>query len=288
MGDTDTGDTDTGDTDTGNTDTGDTTETFRISAEAAEVYQTRFVPGIFEERVPHLLDVAGVAPGQSVLDVGCGTGVAARGAAQRVGSTGSVAGVDLNDAMLAVARRLSPDIDWRQGDAAALPYPDDGFDAVVCQMAMMFFPDPAGALAEMARVARPGGTVAVLVPAPLASSPGYSSFAAVVARHAGPDAVALISTYFELGDLDGLRSLFAGAGLDVTTTITRPGHARFDSVDQFVATEVEGSPLFERIDDATYQAIRTDSRTELAGFTDDSGRAAVPFDCHAVAGRAPT
>ena len=266
---------------------GDATETFTISPEAAEVYQERFVPAIFAERVPHLLEVAGVAPGHAVLDVACGTGAVARGAAPVVGPGGTVAGVDLNEAMLTVARRLSPGIEWRRGDAAALPFDDGGFDAVVCQMAMMFFPDPVAALAEMARVTRPGGTVAVLVPASLASSPGYSRFAEVVGRHAGPDGVGLVGAYFALGDVDRLRDLFAEAGMRVTRVDTRVGHARFPTVDDFVATEVEGSPLIERIDDATYAAIRDDCRTALAPFADDGG-VAVPFDCHAVAGRVAT
>ncbi len=266
----------------------ETSEQFQITPEAAEVYEARFVPGIFAERVPHTLDVAGLAAGQSVLDVACGTGVVARAARDRVGPTGSVTGVDLNEAMLAVARRLAPDVDWRRGDVADLPFADSDFDAVVCQMAMMFFPDPVGALAEMARVATRGGTVAVLVPAALAASPGYSAFADVVAREAGPDAVGLVTTYFVLGDLAGLRARFTRAGLEVTAESTRTGHARFASIDEFVATEVEGSPLIERIDDATYGAIRQGCATALAGYADPSGAVAIPFDCHAVAGRPAT
>jgi SAM-dependent methyltransferase len=262
------------------------TETFRISVEAAEVYQARFVPAIFQEWAPDVLDIAGVGPGDRVLDVACGTGVVARAAAERVGPGGTVVGVDLNDAMLTVARRLDPGIEWRQGDVDALPAADGSFDAVVCQMAMMFFPDPRHALAEMARAARPGGTVAVLVPAELSTSPGYSRFAAVVARHAGPDAVALVSTYFSLGDLGALEAHLAAAGLVDVRSRTRTGRARFASVDDFVTTEIEGSPLFELLDAATYRAIRDDCAAELADLADADG-AAAPFDCHAVAGTVP-
>ena len=73
-------------------------------------------------------------------------------AAERAGAA-QVTGVDLNEAMLTVARRVRADIDWRHGDAAALPLAGRSFDAVLCQMALMFFPDPIGALREMARVA---------------------------------------------------------------------------------------------------------------------------------------
>ena len=68
-----------------------------------------------------------------MLDVACGTGVVARATARdRLAGNGTVVGVDLNEAMLTVARRLDPGIDWRQGDAGALPFPDDSFDVVLC------------------------------------------------------------------------------------------------------------------------------------------------------------
>src|SRR5688572_27748780 len=128
-------------------------ETFQLSVEAAEVYESKFVPAVFAEWAPHLVEAAGVAPGQAVLDVACGTGVVARTAADRMGGKGRVVGLDLNDGMLAVAGRLRPDIEWRQGDAAELPFDAGSFDVVLCQSALMFFPDRARALREMARVA---------------------------------------------------------------------------------------------------------------------------------------
>ena len=122
------------------------TETFQLSMAAAEAYEARFVPALFAEWAPHLVELAGVAPGQAVLDVACGTGIVARTAADTLEGAGRVVGLDLNEAMLAVARRVRPDIEWRQGDAASLPFPDGSFDTVLCQMALMFFPDRARAL----------------------------------------------------------------------------------------------------------------------------------------------
>ena len=123
-----------------------TTEDFQVSHEAAEQYEARFVPAIFAEWAPLLADITGVGPGQAVLDVACGTGIVARTVADRVTGSGRVVGVDLNGGMLAVARRVRPDIDWRQADVADLPFPDGSFDVVLCQMALMFFPDRVGAL----------------------------------------------------------------------------------------------------------------------------------------------
>jgi SAM-dependent methyltransferase len=260
-------------------------ETFQIAADAAEIYESKFVPAIFGEWAPRLVEAAGVAPGQAVLDVACGTGVVARAAADRMGGRGTVVGVDLNPAMLAVARRLRPEIEWRQADAAELPFPDRSFDVVLCQSALMFFPDVAQALREMARVVTGAGSVAIQVWGRLESQPGYGPFVEVAARHAGPEAVSLLSAYWVLGDLDPLTALFESAGLQVTATRTRLGTARFGSIDELVTTEVESTPLIERISDETYRAILEDSRAALAQFRTDSSRVEVPIEGHLITAR---
>jgi ubiquinone/menaquinone biosynthesis C-methylase UbiE len=125
---------------------GDTVEIFQLSMQAAELYESRFVPAIFAEWAPHLVDAGGVRPGQAVLDVACGTGVVAREAADRLAGRGRVVGVDSNEAMLTVARRIRPEIVWKQGDAADLPFDAGTFEVVLCQAALMFFPDRAAAV----------------------------------------------------------------------------------------------------------------------------------------------
>lgn len=263
-------------------------ETFQISVDAAEVYETKFVPALFGEWAPHLVEAAGVGPGQSILDVACGTGVVARAAADRIGATGRVVGLDINEGMLVVARRLRPNIDWKHGDAADLPFPDASFDVVLCQASLMFFPDRARALREMARVVTAGGTVAVQVWASLESQPSYGTFIDVAAHHAGPEAIDLLSSYWVLGDLDLVAALFEAAGLEVTATRTRTGTARFDSIDDLVKTEVESTPLIDRISDEVYESILKDSRTALKPFTAEDGKAEVPIEGHVITARRPS
>jgi SAM-dependent methyltransferase len=256
-------------------------ESFQIPIEAAEAYEANFVPTFFAQWAPILCDAAGVGAGHKVLDVACGTGILARTAAERTGPA-QVTGVDLNQAMLTVARRVRADIDWRHGDAAALPLADRSFDAVLCQMALMFFPDRIGALREMARVAAPAGTVAVLVPAGLDAQPAYGPFVDMAARHAGPEARSLLNTYFACGDLDDLTGLFGRAGLHVTVTATHCGTARFPSSDAFVTTEVESTPLGERISAEAYHRIKQGAREVFAPFTAADGSLAAPFVVHVV------
>src|SRR6185436_13032645 len=121
------------------------------------------------------------------------------------------------------------------------------FDAVLCQMSLMFFPDRAAALREMRRVARPGGTVALVVPGSLRDQPAYAPFVEMVARHVGDGARSLLGAYFACGDLAELTALVEAAGLKVRETRTRQGRVRLDSADDFVAVEVKSTPLAARM-----------------------------------------
>jgi SAM-dependent methyltransferase len=262
-----------------------TTETFQLSLAAAEAYEARFVPAIFGEWAPHLVRAAGVAPGQAVLDVACGTGVVAREAADRMGGRGRVVGLDLNQGMLTVAGRLRPDIRWRQGDAAELPFDAGSFDVVLCQAALMFFPDRAAALREMARVAA-GGTVAVQVWDRLEAQAGYRLLFEVVARHAGEEAIDLWSAYWALGDLELVAALFQAAGLEIATTSTRDGAVRFASTGELVRTEVEATPLGERIGPEVHARLLEDAGTALRRFVTADGGVAMPIRGHLVVARA--
>lgn len=235
------------------------TETFHITPEQAELYEERFVPALFVHWVDAVLEAAGARTGQDLLDVGCGTGIVARHAAQRVGPTGHVTGLDLNQAMLAVGSRLRPDLTWQQGDVAAMPFEDDSFDVVTCQSAAMFFPDLVGALREMGRVTRPDGSVAVQVFDLREDQPAYGPWITMVARHAGEDALRMLGTYWVHGDRDLMRQRCAEAGLRVTAVHDHERPASFPSVPAMVLTEVNATPLAERLSQAELEAIIAES-----------------------------
>jgi ubiquinone/menaquinone biosynthesis C-methylase UbiE len=260
----------------------DTPASFQIPLQAAEIYESAFVPAFFSQWAPIVCDAAGIRPGQRVLDVACGTGIVARTAAARVNPGGAVTGIDTNEAMLTVARRVSPDVDFRHADAALLPFDDASFDAVTCQMALMFFSEPRVCLAEMSRVTAPDGDVAVLVPAALTVQPAFAPFVEMVTRHAGPEAIELLSTYFRCGDSDDLRDLVTTAGLHLRAVTAKEGRYRAPSVDAFVVTEVESTPLRERISDDAYRAIRADAHAVLAPFTRPDGAVDAPFTANLV------
>ena len=247
------------------------TETFEIPIEGAEAYEARFVPAIFAEWAPRALAAADVRADSSLLDVACGTGIVARTARDLVGDGGRVVGVDLNDAMLTVAARVAPDIEWRRGDAADLPFDDAEFDVVICQMAMMFFPDRGAAFEQMRRVLAADGRAVVVVPASLDQQPAYRVFTDVAVAHAGPDAASLLGAYWACGDLDSLARDAADAGLVVVGRATVEGTARFDSAADFVTTEIAGSPLADRVDAETAERIGAEVDERLAHYRTGAG-----------------
>jgi SAM-dependent methyltransferase len=113
------------------------------------------------------LDLLGVKAGERVLDCGCGSGVVTRDIARRVGPAGRVVGIDPSPQFLVVARELAQaaglggQVEFREGSALHLPFPDGAFDVAVAVTVLSHTPGGEGAISEMARVVRPGGRVGV-------------------------------------------------------------------------------------------------------------------------------
>ena len=187
--------------------------------------------------------------------------------------------------MLAVARRLRPEIDWRQGDALDLPFADHAFDVVVSQFALMFFPDRPRALREIWRVLAPGGRLAVAVCAPLEETRGYRLFADILRREAGEDAAAMVEGYFALGDEAELLRLARAADIADPRILSCEGWARFASIEEFGRIEIKGSPLAGLIDAAGFARVLTSTREALAEFFDDDGRLAMPLGARILTAR---
>ena len=122
----------------------------------AESYADFLAP-ITSHAIGPLLDVVGAHEGSRVLDVACGPGQLAGEAAAR---RATVVAVDLSPVMLALARKQHPAVEFREGDAEALPFAEDSFDAVLCNFGLGHFPRPERAM-ELARVLAPSGVVAV-------------------------------------------------------------------------------------------------------------------------------
>lgn len=243
----------------------------QVAASAAEVYEQFFVPALFAAWPEHILRAAEVEIGQKVLDVACGTGILSREARKLVGVSGAVVGVDINEGMLAVARRRSPDIEWRQGQAESLPFEEGVFDHVVSQFGLMFFQDRSEAISEMLRVLKPGRKGCVAVWASLSETPGYAAVAKMLADVFDPEVAKSIEAPYCLGDTNDLESVFATAGARDISICTISGKARFESIDSWLYTDIKGWTLAEAIDDDDYERLRKAAPAYLEKFAGEDG-----------------
>jgi ubiquinone/menaquinone biosynthesis C-methylase UbiE len=163
--------------------------------------------------VPAVLAAAEVALGCRVLDISTGTGEAALMTLPIVGASGLVIGADISPAMVEAARdRLNESSFWPvAGDGQTLPFRDGSFDAVICQLGLQFFPDPALGLKEFRRVLRLGGCAAACVISTPDPAPMAGILADAISRFL-PEQRNILYLSFALADPKRLEDLLASAG----------------------------------------------------------------------------
>ena len=189
-----------------------------------------------------------VSSGDAVLDVACGTGIAARAAAKVAGAKGRVVGSDINTAMLQIAaevsRSLADGIEWQEASALDLPYSDGVFDSVICQQGVQFFPDPAFGLREMARVARDGGTVAATVWSALGESPYFEAMYYMLGEYcdASEDEMAWSS------DAGQITDWFLASGLGQPNISRVERRVSLPPLDVYVPAHMKATPWAQDFD----------------------------------------
>lgn len=250
----------------------------------ATAYEGLHVPALFREWTSRVLDAAEVQAGHRVLDVACGTGVLARAAAVRVGTGGSVAGVDPNPGMLTVARQLNDGIEWRHGTAESLPCDDASFDRVISQFGMMFFVDRDLAVREMLRVLVPGGRLAIAVWDSLERSPAYSREVDLLQRRAGSEAAHALRAPFVMGDRVALQELVENAGAAEVKGLTPMGRANFPSIRSMVEADLRGwlPVMGVDLEEDLISAILAEAEEVLADFIAPDGRMLFDSPAHIV------
>ncbi|CAN5855314.1 methyltransferase domain-containing protein [soil metagenome] len=251
---------------------------FQVRGSVPMAYESHLVPIIFKPWAHRIVEAVGVNPEDRVLDLACGTGIISRTVAARPGWSGSLVAADVNPAMLEVCRQTTAeagiDVDTHQAAAEALPLPDADFDVVVCQFALMFFDDPSSAVAEMARVLKPGGRLALSVFRSPQHCPGYDHFATAVRRHIGEEAATMVTSPFAFDNAEGIRSLLKQAGFSDIALRIEVEVERFPDPGEMVRMEVESTPLapvFDQLTPETIDAVVQRLASDLAPHTDDGG-----------------
>lgn len=255
----------------------------------AELYERYYGPGIFEPLAMQLTEFVRPEPGERVLDLACGTGIVARRVAPMVGRQGRVVAVDINPAMLEVARRQpAPEgasIEWVEGDAVEIDLPGEAFDLILCQQGFQFFSDRPGALRRLRSLLAPGGRIGLAVWEGIDRQTLFADFAEVEARHLEPLGVPYedLVAPFSLGDPAELGSLLESAGFSGVEVVSRPFVARFTSPESFarkmetaygavIPAFVENPAAFE----AYVDAVERETRELVERYTVD-GMVAAPM-----------
>jgi len=243
-----------------------------------EMYEQQLVGPLFRPWVESMLEAVELTTGDRVLDVACGTGIVARLAKERVGETGRVVGVDLSPAMLAVARQVAPGIDWREGDASALPLQEDErFDAVVCQQGLQFFPDRLAAVRQMRRALEACGRLAVSTWRPDEEIPLLRELRRVAERHLG----AIVDRRHSFGEAGPLEALLREAGFRDVQSKVLSRTIRFEDGAVFVRLNalalVGMSAVSKEMSDEErgriVSAITRDSAEAMLPYTGETGLA---------------
>jgi ubiquinone/menaquinone biosynthesis C-methylase UbiE len=239
-------------------------ERWQLSGNAPELYE-RYLKLMMEPWVRRLVDVAALRPAESVLDVACGTGFVARLASDRVGMDGRVVGIDLNGSMIEAARAVSTTnagntIEWRTGDAAALPFANAAFDVVLCQQGVQFFPDRLQALREMRRVLHRGGRLAFTVWGAITDFPYSAALADALERHVSADAGAMMRAAYALHDAEELHRLVASASFQNVRVHPTVEMTRLPLPAEFVPGHLAALPIAQEI-----ARLAADRRAAIVG-----------------------
>ena len=226
-----------------------------------------------------LLDEARLAPGEKVLDLAAGPGLLARDAARRVLPDGWVLASDIAENMLAegqcrAAAEGLPDLLAAACDAEHLAFADASVDVALVGLGLFIFPDPAKALAELHRVLRPGGRIALSVWGPRDAVPLIARAQDCIARLLPPPKVAR-PTVFRLGEADVLAKLLEDAGFSDVSITPHTFACRFESADDYWQAFLDlaggAAESLSRLPDAMQARLRAAVADDLASHRDGDG-----------------
>jgi ubiquinone/menaquinone biosynthesis C-methylase UbiE len=224
-----------------------------------------------------MLDLANLAPGSRVLDIGAGTGEEALLAARRVGAEGQVLATDPVPSMLEIAAQAArqaglSNVVTQVADAQNLELESDSFDAVISRLVIMLVPDQAKALAEIRRVLKPGGRLAMMVWSTAERNLGGVVPSMIARRHAGlpPLSTTAVPGMFSLSQPGRLERTLGEAGFRDPTVHAVPAPLRFPSLQEWMRFQTESRPTFQdllsNLDEAGKAAVLTEMAETMRQF----------------------
>jgi len=255
--------------------------TFR-QPDVADTFERLLVPSVFDRYARDLVERARpFGPSDRILDLGCGTGIVARVLRERLGGAARLAGIDLSGAMIERARTIAPDIEWHQGDAAALPFADGSFDVVLSQQMLQFCRDRQAAAREVRRVLAPGGRLVASTWRPRAQQPLYDQLGEVAERHLGPSNDLRWS--LDAGELQALLTAVGFIEVRVDSASLTEHYSEFPVRLSAMAAQHDLSALPDQERARRWAAVEAESADVLARFAVAGGFASSSITNVAVA-----
>lgn len=257
-----------------------------IDTTAAEAYEKYMLPGILGPWAKRGVKAANPQPEEHVLDVACGTGIGARLAAKSADSSGRVVGLDIDPAMLAVARRAEASLEWHCASALDMPFRNATFDLCMCFQGLQFFPDRVAGFSEMRRVLKPAGRLVASVWAPLEFNKGQHAIIAALERQNVDTSTAMKA--FSFSDPEEIYGTAERAGFRNIEVRTEEELAHFPSVQAFIDAMATGSLVFRHaiplLPEDRYGRFVGDVAEMLRSYIDE-GQSVFPTRAHIVLAR---
>ncbi len=222
-----------------------------------------------------MLELADLQQGEKVLDVACGTGLVTFDAAEAVGESGEILGTDISEAMVEKATRAAKERGLSQchflrSDAEKLDLPDNQFDAVLCALGLMYFPDPESCFREMLRVTRPGGRVAAAVWGARKGC-GWAEIFPIVDSRVESDVCPM---FFLLGTGNALRDEALRAGWTNPVVERLNTVLDYPSAEEALGAAFAGGPValaYSRFDESKKSEAHAEYLASIEAFRDDDG-----------------
>jgi len=254
---------------------------------AAVKYEPGWAPQL---RAAHdrLMTEAGLAPGMRVLETACGSGLVTARIAEAIGPAGAVVATDLSQAMVdetarMAARRGLTNVWARRIDAEILDFPDASFDAALCALGLMYVPDPAHALSQMARVTRPGGRVTVTVWGERRNCGWADIFPIVDARVASE----VCPMFFGTGGPRVLLNMTSTAGISNARKMRDRATLEWPDTENLLSAVIEGGPVAlaaKRFTPEVRAEVETEFLASVAQYRHPNGGYAIPGEFVTVTG----
>jgi ubiquinone/menaquinone biosynthesis C-methylase UbiE len=209
-------------------------------------YDRYLGPVIFEPYAEDLVSRLQNRKPKRILEIACGTGIVTRRLRDSLPPETEVVATDLNPDMFEFAKRKfesGENVGWQQADAGALPFPNDSFDAIVCQFGYMFVPDKSAAMREAFRVVRNGGIFLFNVWDSFAANPFAEIAHTTIASFFDRDPPRFYEIPFSLADQRPVRDLLETAGFQKIESFAVPKPCRSATARDFAIGLVRGNPV---------------------------------------------